>query len=215
MVSSTLIALALAASPAEARAWSPPPLLDAPTTTQRRLSLPPMVEADVSETTTDARRHWAVMMEAGVPDGAVAGVAWEPVSFMRLTAAALTNGSAIGGRGGIALQAPAFMVRPSIGLDVGHVFEGDAQLALAIAGSQVGPLLGKVTYDFASASIGADLGSERFALLIRLGASYVDVRVPDAAAFLSSATGEELTGAPFRVRLLHPSARLGLVVGLD
>ena len=150
-------------------------------------SPPPLIEAEVDEPAPPV----GVLVDVGVPDGAGATASYAPVGWLRLELGGIHNAVAGGIRGGVVLARPTGIFRPTLGLSVGRSFGGEA--------GWLYDKLGRVSYDFASAMAGLELGSRHAALFLRAGMSWVDGSV-------------ELEGTlqPVRVRLFIPSARLGL-----
>jgi hypothetical protein len=162
------------------------------------------------------------MLDVGLPDGVIGGVAYRPWSWLRVQAGAGTNSVSPGIRGGLVIVP--LGVGPSITLEGGHYFEGDAN---GIAGQIVGSGYQRTAtaqrfgYQYANAHLGLELGHERVAFLVHGGVSYVHVVLHDANDLLTpkstgpqnGATTFALNGDPV-ITAWVPSAKLGFLIYL-
>lgn len=204
-----LCAFALMAVPS---GWQSPPLVeadvpDAPTP-------PPLVRAAVDSSGPAAPARFALLFDVGVPDGVGLGLRVRPAGPVFVTAGVVSNGVALGVRAGFGiLFFRDSFVRPTIAVDGGRMFEGDGSVLMsAFAPQGLGTnALKKVRYDFASAHAGLELGTQRFAVVLRAGASYVDARLDGAVEAFGGSAGMAVEGDPVIVRLFHPSVRVGIV----
>ncbi|HEY8209002.1 MAG TPA: hypothetical protein VIG99_16035 [Myxococcaceae bacterium] len=175
-----------------------------------------------------AEQHtqWGIMLDGGIPDGAGAAAIFRPMTWLRLSAGATYNLVAFGVRGGISVVPFYFPFSPSLNLEVGHTFGGDATpiLATAFQGTDIevpdSPLLKKVAYDYANASLGFEFGIPKtFTIFLRLGVSYIQTVlhgfqevVQQAAAGEGNPPDTTITAQDPTILLTAPGLKLGLIV---
>ncbi len=165
----------------------------------------------------EAPRRVGFAFEAGIPEGVGASVVVRPIRAVRLQFGPATNGFAMGARAGLVLSPLQTFARPTLSAHVGRFNDGDMRGLFRLQNGTAGPaatLASKVSYDFASAHLGLELGRpERFSFFVRLGATRVRARLPamqDAARELFGATS--VSARPPLLHLTGPSAQLGFVV---
>lgn len=180
------------------------------------LTSPPVLTAEGTHWGDEVRPRashpfFGVVLDAGFPDGAAAGVLVMPLSFLRLQLSGLTNGLGSGVRVGAALVAfPTWVVRPTLGVDGGYTFGGvGAWLLGSIGDETLKTALSKVSVGFVTARAGLELGSKHFALTLQAGVSWVDVNLGAQAVDLGGGTSMKATGSSLRGFV--PSARVGLI----
>jgi hypothetical protein len=151
--------------------------------------------ASSAETTSEAeepaRPHFGFELAAGVPDGFSLSILARPWTFLELRAGAAYNVVSFGVQGGITLAPIDFIFRPVLTLDAGHFFPGDAnKVAQMISGDGElsSPLLEQVSYTWASAQLGIDIGVDQFRFFLRGGISYI--RAPLAREAFATSDGE-------------------------
>jgi hypothetical protein len=151
------------------------------------------------------------LVDAGVPDGIGVSLSLRPLSFARFELGGMGNGVSAGLRAGLALVPFDSVIRPSLTFEAGRYFQGDASWVLgADAPAEARGVLSAVSYDFATAHVGFELGSRNIAFFLRAGASYVDVSVPGLPAEVPPALQPLIRDRHLRTPI--PSAKLGLVV---
>ena len=160
-----------------------------------------------------------LMVDAGVPDGAMASVAYRPFGWLRVQGGAGTNSISPGVRIGASLVP--FGIGPSLTLEGGHYFEGNAnKLARSLSGADYEDmmLLDRIGYDFANAHLGLELGGESVVFYVHGGVSYVRTKVHNVGdLFTESMSGTDTTATvsinrdPTVVGMV-PSMKLGLAV---
>lgn len=180
------------------------------------LTSPPVLTAEGTRWGDEVRPRashpfFGVVLDAGFPDGAAAGILVMPLSFLRLHLAGLTNGLGTGARVGAAFVAfPTWVVRPTVGVDGGYTFGGvGAWLLGAIGDETLKTALSKVTVGFVTARAGLELGSKHFALTLQAGVSWVDVSLGAQTVDLGSGNSMKATGSSLRGFV--PSARVGVI----
>ncbi len=159
--------------------------------------------------------HFGVLLDAGVPDGAGVSLVLRPWRFLRLHAGVTTNLFSAGVRGGVSLVPFHFWVTPTLTLEGGYIPAGDANgLARIATGDETfnTPALDKVSYGFANAQLGLEVGPpRRFTFYLRAGLSYLDGNLGGLAGALSSAD-PTVESKDLHLRLTMPSAKLGFIV---
>src|SRR5690606_39123129 len=96
-----------------------------------------------------------------------------------------------GARAGVKVAPFVAAVTPTLGIDVGHFFTGDASDLVATTDPARQELLREAIYDFATAHMGLELGSQRrFSFYVRGGISYVSATADGAV--LSALLGDQL-----------------------
>jgi hypothetical protein len=165
----------------------------------------------------DGLRHVGALLDAGLPDGLMAGVSYRPLEWLRLHAGAGTNGISPGVRAG-ALVVP-FGVGPSVALEAGHYFEGDANAVLATFGGSEyrdNSVAKRVGYDFVNAHLGLEVGVERFTFFLHGGASYVRAELHDVNDVLGASDGDTAVAFHGNPRIVAwlPSVKLGFILYL-
>ena len=165
----------------------------------------------------EAPRRVGFAVEAGIPEGVGASVVVRPWWPVRLQFGPATNGAAMGARAGVVLSPLRTFARPTLTAHAGRFNDGDLRGLLGLGGDLPGPaatLASKVSYDFASAHLGLELGRpERFSFFARLGVTRVRARLPALLAAAREAWGDASLST--RTPLLHltgPSAQVGFVV---
>lgn len=147
--------------------------------------------------------NFGVMLDFGVPYGASASVLFRPVPMLRFHGGPAHNGLAAGGRGGVAFVPFQSFVRPALLLEAGFLPPGDGRLLSRWVGRAELAALSQLSYRFASAKLGLELGSSRrFSFLLQGGLSYIDGAVPQYKGAGFSVEGVKL-------QLVVPSASAG------
>jgi hypothetical protein len=170
--------------------------------------------------------HWGILLDGGIPDGAGASAIFRPMNWLRLSAGATYNFVAFGVRGGVSVVPFYFPFSPSLNLEVGHTFGGDATPILETAFQGTGiavpdsPLLKKVAYDYANASLGLEFGLPKtFTVFLRMGISYIQTTlhgfqelVQQAAAGEGNPPDPTITAVDPTLTVTAPGLKLGLIV---
>jgi hypothetical protein len=162
--------------------------------------------------------HLGVGVDAGVPGVAGATLLFRPWWWLRLNGGFAYDYIGYGARGGLSLVPGHWGVTPTLNLDYGRYLSGDASRFNAGAGPAERALLRHAVYDFATAQLGLELGSQRwFAFYVRGGVAYVTARA--SGAQLSAAAAERSDDPSLRftvgdatVRALLPCFSLGFLV---
>jgi hypothetical protein len=156
-----------------------------------------------------------VMVDAGLPDGAVASLVYRPWSFLRLTAGGGTNLVAPGVRGGLSLIWGSLAATAQ----AGHNFAGDANgLARSLTGNSAidVPALREVGYDYVNLSLGLEFGPSWLTFFVHGGMSRVTGTVKQLGPTITEAAKDDGTTVTFgsdpNVKIWTVSARAGLIV---
>jgi hypothetical protein len=165
-----------------------------------------------------------LMVDAGIPDGAVGSLVLRPWKWLRTSVGGSYNMVSKGVRGGLSLLP--FGRGPSLTVEAGRYFEGDANAA---ARKVAGPsfqdisILEKVGYDYANAHLGLDFGYKRVTFFIHGGMSYLRGTIHNADSLFqtqASIDGTDSNGLSVKVKgdptvkVIGPSAKIGLIVYL-
>lgn len=165
-----------------------------------------------------AQGRLAVMIDAGVPDGAGGALVVQPFSLVRLHAGVSYNGVAPGARAGVTVAAWRSRIAPTLTVEAGRFLEGDARpLARILSGDDRmdSPLLEEVGYDFASGLVGFELAAGPATVFLQAGATIIHAEVRGLEAALAP-SGD--SGVTLRVEddptmtMYAPAARLGFLL---
>ena len=155
------------------------------------------------------------MVDAGLPDGANASLAYKPWSFLRLHAGGGTNLVSPGFRGGLSLLWHGL----SATAEYGHYFDGDANgLWRMISGhpdAEV-PALRQVGYDYGNFRLGLELGPRWLTFCTHVGMSYMTGSVKQLGPTLTTLADTDGATVTFgrdpTVSVWTVSARVGFIV---
>ena len=153
-----------------------------------------------------------LQLDAGLPDGIGASLVFRPVRLLNLSAGAVTTGVSAGARVGVHLMPFGGFLRPTVGVEVGHIFEGQVPWVLNIAGAErYTSLAQRVSYSFANAQVGLEVGTRKFAVFARAGLGQVHARLSEFDAGRWD-TGGNVDVRGLNLRFRGPSVKLGVVV---
>jgi hypothetical protein len=158
------------------------------------------------------------MLDVGVPDGAVLGVAYRPAFWTRLEAGAGTNSISPGMRVGAAVIP--FTEGPSLTVEGGYYFEGDASAIVSqFAGHSHTRTAQQVGYQFVNFHVGLDFGSRYSTFFLHGGMTYLHTILHDANDALGgqsvNSQGDVTTytfNQDVNVNVWFPSFKLGFLV---
>lgn len=123
-------------------------------------------------------------LDAGAPGGGGFTLLVRPLWWLRLNGGAAYNYAGFGYRGGISFAPCWCGVTPTLNLDAGHYVSGNFNKFVTVTDPNERTLLSHTTYNFASAQIGLEFGSQRwFNFYLRGGLTY----------FRSTFSGADLT----------------------
>ena len=165
-------------------------------------------------------RFLAAMLDVGLPDGAVLGVAFRPAFWTRIQAGVGTNSISPGMRAGAVLVP--FSEGPSVTVEGGYYFEGDAN---SIVKQFAGPAYSssttaqRVGYQFANFHLGLDFGSRSTTFFLHGGMTYLHTTLHNANDLLGGQTVNsqgQVTSYTFsqdmNLSVWFPSLKLGLLI---
>lgn len=174
------------------------------------------VSSEASGDTGPAFRRFGVLLDVGVPDGVAVSAVVRPLEWLRLNGGITSNTLSFGLRGGISLVPLSTLVSPSLNADFGHYFDTSYNKLvdrLGGSGFQTQAPIEDVGYNYASASVGLEVGSpNRFAAYLRVGLSYASLSIEDAEALLQDVADDpDITAKPLSLRFTTPSIKLGFL----
>jgi hypothetical protein len=160
-------------------------------------------------------RPWGLVVEGGFPEGIAASLVYRPVSEVRLWAGPAWNYVGWGVQGGVTLVPWHLGVSPLLSLEAGRYFSADATFLAGSSGvpAEVEPLLTNVSYDYAAAHVGIEIGTrDAFAISLRAGLAYVSMTANGTATsnVTSGGTTATVTFTDPHVRGTMPSVKLGV-----
>jgi hypothetical protein len=161
-----------------------------------------------------------LLLDAGLPDGVIGGLALRPVPYTRLHIGAGSNSASPGVRGGLTILPVG--EGPSLSLEMGHYVRGGTNTVLRslFAGlGDFGSYVRRFSYTFFNAHAGIELGRRNVTFYVHGGFTYLRATLHDVQAPVESDPARTTrTTVTFkrdpRLRMLAPSAKLGLVVYL-
>lgn len=160
--------------------------------------------------------NFGLQIDAGVPAGAAAAFVFRPWYLVRLNAGVAYDALAVGVKGGITLVPFHWGVVPTLGLEGGHFWQGDATKFGTASDPVVNTILKSVGYDYLSADIGIEFGSQnRFVFYVRGGVTQLYPSTSNFQAALQAANvGKTIQASDPTLRARGPSARLGFILYL-
>jgi hypothetical protein len=160
--------------------------------------------------------RFAILVDAGVPDGFGLSLAFRPLRWVRLEVGVLENTVSPGIRGGATLIPFNFWITPTLTLEAGRYFSGNANgLAQKLSHnpSLNSPLLQDFNYEYGNAHLGLELGSSRFAVYLHGGLTYLVSTVRNVQLALQQNTGDaSIQAKDGKVTYRGPSAKLGFLI---
>jgi hypothetical protein len=166
----------------------------------------------------DDLTHVGMQLDVGLPGAAGATIVYRPRGWVRVDGGLAYDYVGYGARAGVKVSPFLGTVTPTLGIDVGHFFTGDASELSSTTDPAKQELLKKAVYDFATAQLGIELGSQKwFSFYMRAGVSYVAATAQGDQ--LSVLLNNQLTDTMYvakvgdaHLRAVLPSASLGFNV---
>ncbi|MEO1336600.1 MAG: hypothetical protein AAFV29_13200 [Myxococcota bacterium] len=151
-----------------------------------------------------------LVFDVGVPDGMNLGLVVRPLSVLRVHAGGAFNLANFGLRAGVAYVPFNFWIVPTVVVEGGHFFEASPRdIVSSLASVDVDYVPESLSYTYANAHLGLELGGDRFTFFLRGGYSYL-------AASLRPPSDDEIRFEDnVSVTGWLPSAKLGLIVYLN
>jgi hypothetical protein len=141
-------------------------------------------------------KKFGLQLDAGAPEGAGLMVLFRPFQWLRANAGFAYNVMGAGIRGGLTLIPFHWGVTPTLNFDLGHYFSGDLNKFVTASTASQRALYSDAAYDFWSAQIGLEFGSQDgFLFYLRGGIVHIGATVPgsDVGAYLSSSGSTVVT----------------------
>ncbi len=165
----------------------------------------------------DRLTMFGLLIDGGLPDGLGASLVFRPLLYTRLDAGVTYNLVGYGVRGGITLVPFRWAIVPTLRLEAGHYFEGDASRLTDSFGETseaVKMVLRRMYYNYASAQIGLEIGSQnRFVFFLRGGISYISTSLRDFQSAVRTETDDSSVEIDDPIiRGTIPSANVGFMV---
>jgi hypothetical protein len=152
-------------------------------------------------------------LDVGVPEGLALGATFRALPSLRLWAGPAWNYAGFGLQGGLSFTPLPWRLAPALSVEAGRYFSSDLSWLAEDEGGvpeTLRPLLGDVSYSYAAAHLGVELGSPRgLVFSLRAGLAYLRAE----ARGTTSTTSDAGTTVTFRdpvVRGTIPSLKLGL-----
>ena len=167
--------------------------------------------ATSAQAAPSAVRRIGLTTDAGVPDGLAVGLAVRPIRPIRLGLAVATNGVGPGGRVGLTIKTPTALAL-SATAEAGFFPPMNANPVVgAVMGvpSSIG-VLEKVGYSYGSLRAGLEFGDQRATFMLHVGMSEMHANLRRVDELLVE-RAETIELAPIHLRVLAPSARLGVL----
>jgi hypothetical protein len=157
-----------------------------------------------------------LQVESGLPDGLAVALTFRPIPALRLSAGPAWNYVSFGGQVGATIVPFRWAIAPTLSAEAGRYFRADlSRFVNAGTGApkEIEPLLKNVSYDYAAAHLGIELGSRRgLAFSLRAGLAYVRMvahgRTQPTGTIAPG--GAQVTFVDPRLNATIPSVKLGL-----
>jgi len=158
--------------------------------------------------------HFGVQIDAGLPSGGAVQLLARPWKFLRLGGGAAYNMVGMGVKGSLTLLPFHWIITPTLGLEAGRFFPADASRFVSDADTVARQLLSRIGYDYLSADVGIEIGSEnRFVFYVRAGLSELYPTVGNVSAALQAANPSmRVTAADPTLRARIPTVRVGFLL---
>ncbi len=192
----------------------PPPVLAVPSIPA--IPSPPPPPAIAAPTSAPGLPHFGVAVDAGAPEGVSVSAMYRPLDWLRVWGGPSWNYLAFGVHAGATLAPFRWAITPTLSAEAGRYFASDLTWLATKAGGvpdEIAPLLQKIGYDYASAQLGFEFGSQRgFTFSIRAGLSWFSLVARGTATTTAGSSGTEaqvsLTDPRFTATI--PSVKMGL-----
>jgi hypothetical protein len=140
-------------------------------------------------------KKFGLQLDVGAPEGGGLLVLFRPFWWLRANAGFAYNVMGTGIRGGLTVMPFHWAVTPTLNFDLGHYFSGDLNKFVTASNAAEHAVFSDAAYDFWSAQIGLEFGSQDgFLFYLRGGIVHIGATVPgrDLSAYLNS-TGTTAT----------------------
>ena len=161
--------------------------------------------------------HLGMQLDVGAPGAGGATLVFRPWWWVRFNGGLAYDYVGLGVRGGVSFVPFHWAVTPSLDLDYGHYLSGDASRFSSNGGPAEKALLRNAVYDFATAQLGLEFGSQRwFSFYVRGGFTYVSATAQ--GSLVTAYFNEKLNNATLQATLgdaslkaVLPCASLGFL----
>jgi hypothetical protein len=193
-----------------------PPAIAPPTPAALAAAIPTAVAPAALRVRSHGTSRFGLALDTAVPEGLTIGLTFRPVPSVRLWAGPAWNYLSFGAHAGVALVPFHWAITPALSFEAGRFFRADLTRFVkedSGAPSEVAPLLRNVSYDYAAAHVGLEIGSQRgFAVALRAGLAYVRViaRGRTAPSAEGPAGEAQVTFVDPRLNATLPSVKLGI-----
>lgn len=176
-------------------------------------------EADPASATFASARLplLGVMLSGGVPDGGVVSLVVRPWKWVRADGGLAYNALSLGAQGGVTLVPFHWGIVPTLRFEGGRFFRADVNGKVARWAGDVPtylrPALEGFGYDYASAQVGFEVGSQRrFVFFVRGGLAWVRGEFGDGRGLRDDDNpGTEMDVKGLRITATGPTASLGFL----
>lgn len=158
-----------------------------------------------------------VMLTGGIPDGGVVSLVVRPRKWVRVDGGLAYNALSLGAQGGVTFVPFHWGLVPTLRVEGGRFFRSDVNEKVSRWAGDVPtylrPALEGFGYDYASAQLGLEVGSQgRFVFFLRGGLAWVRSEFGDGRALQDEdSPGTELDVKGLRVSATGPTASLGFL----
>jgi hypothetical protein len=180
---------------------------------------PPASQVTTTPVTAPSQRLklLGLQLDGGVPDGGVVSLVVRPLKWVRADAGFAYNYLSTGARGGITLVPFHWAVVPTLRLEAGRFFKSNVNGKVARFADDLPtymkPALDAFGYDYASAQVGLEFGSQRsFVFFVRGGLAWLKADFGDGRNLRDGSnpnTEVDVTG--LSARASGPTASLGFL----
>jgi hypothetical protein len=152
-------------------------------------------------------------LSAGFPQGFGAAVVVRPLPWLRAHAGFAHNILGPGIQGGVTLAPWQFAIVPTLTLEAGRFFQTDVSDDFSgTFPDAFDPSLRRFGYDFYSAQLGLEVGSQRsFVFFLRGGLAWLRSGLDGVSGFRPEGSDTIVDVADLRLRAVVPTVNLGLV----
>lgn len=151
----------------------------------------------------EPHKKFGMTLDVGVPEVLGVSFLYSPLPWLTLHTGLTSDLGSAGLRGGITFAPWRYWIRPTLTLEGGYTFNGDATVLTKLFGHQ-GSELEELSYGYANAHLGVELGSERVRFFLRGGISYVAASLGDVVQNPEPSTTAP-SGSSTTVVLKNPS----------
>jgi hypothetical protein len=182
-----------------------------------QLSAPAPSSSIADHVPSSRLKLFGLQLDGGVPDGGVVSLLVRPVKWVRADAGFAYNYFSMGARGGLTLVPFHWAVVPTLRVEGGRFFRSDvtskAERFASDLPTYMKPALEGFGYDYASAQLGLEFGSQKsFVFFVRGGLAWVKADFGDGRALRDdSSPNTEIDVSGLSASASGPTASLGFL----